>query len=127
LRTSRAVGTGVLQTLEQQVTKIELVINLKTASLYHARSRQRRLDAIGFIWDPLLSDWERAFAALKSFRAREGHYRVPAGHIEGKFKLGQWASGQRSKRNIMPAERRQRLDAIGFAWSTKELHRKPAD
>jgi len=31
--------------------------------------------------------WEKGFAALKHFKAREGHCRVPRGHQEGSFKL----------------------------------------
>ena len=50
--------------------------------------RRQRLDAIGFVWDPLESAWEEGFAALTTFKAREGHCDVPALHIEGTFKLG---------------------------------------
>ena len=57
--------------------------------------RKHRLDAIGFIWDPLESAWEEGFAALTTFKAREGHCRVPKPHIEGTFKLGSWVSEQR--------------------------------
>ena len=54
--------------------------------------RRQRLDAIGFVWDALESRWEEGFAALKTFKAREGHCLVPADHVEGTFKLGQWVS-----------------------------------
>ena len=83
--------------------------------------RKRRLDALGFVWDAIERLWEEGFAALKNFQAREGHCRVPALHIEGKFKLGQWVSNQRHQsRDIMSAERRQRLDALGFVWDPHE-------
>ena len=78
--------------------------------------RRQRLDAIGFEWDPLASDWEEGLAALEQFKAREGHCRVPRRHVEGEFKLGSWVSDKRSGRENMPAERRQRLEAIGFEW-----------
>jgi superfamily II DNA or RNA helicase len=84
------------------------------------RERMQRLDAIGFVWDPLEDRWEEGFAALTTFEAREGHCGVPRDHIEGTFKFGQWLSVQRRTKDIMPAERRQRLDAIGFVWNTLE-------
>ena len=82
--------------------------------------RRQRLDAIGFIWDPHESAWEEGFAALTIFNAREGHCNVPVLHIEGTVRLGQWVSIQRSNRDAMPAERRQRLGSIGFVWDTLE-------
>jgi Helicase associated domain len=81
--------------------------------------RKRRLDEIGFVWGVLESKWEKGFAALTMFKAREGHCRVPALHLERKFKLGQWVRVQRQSTDTMPADRRQRLDAIGFVWRAK--------
>jgi hypothetical protein len=60
--------------------------------------RKQPLDAIGFVWDALESGWEEGFAALMTFKAREGHCRVPQSHIEGKFKLRTWVGSQRTKR-----------------------------
>src|SRR5271166_2578394 len=82
--------------------------------------RRHRLDAIGFVWEPLESAWEEGFAALTTFKAREGHCRVRRGHGEGTFKLAQWVVKQRQGRDTMPAERRQRLDAVGFVWDLQE-------
>jgi Helicase associated domain/Helicase conserved C-terminal domain len=78
--------------------------------------RRQRLNAIGFVWDPQERAWEEGFAALKTFQAREGDCRVPRPHVEGSFKLGMWVHNQRRNRDAMPAERRRRLDAIGFVW-----------
>ncbi len=78
--------------------------------------RRRRLDAMGFLWDPLADDWERGFAALKVFHDREGHCRMPARHTEGDYPLGQWVSVQRRGPALMTEDRRQRLDALGFVW-----------
>ena len=82
--------------------------------------RTKRLDAIGIIWDPLESDWEEAIAALKKYKARKGHCRVPFGHTEKKFKLGRWVGHQRKIKDAMPDEHRQRLDKIGFVWDPLE-------
>ncbi len=87
--------------------------NQKTIS----SERQQRLDAIGFVWGVLDSQWEEGFAALTQFKAREGHCRVPASHMEGKFNLGRWVTVKRRDRNILSAERRNQLDAIGFVWA----------
>jgi hypothetical protein len=80
---------------------------------------RRQLEEIGFVWDPLEDAWEEGFAGLMIFKAREGHCRVPRGKIEGTFKLGSWVSYQRKLADSIPAERRKRLDEIGFVWSAK--------
>jgi len=79
--------------------------------------RRRRLDAIGFVWDGLDYLWEQAFAALLNFKRCEGHCRVPALYCDGNLKLGYWVSTQRKNRDEMSAERRARLDKIGFVWN----------
>ena len=78
--------------------------------------RRKRLNAIGFVWDPFEHAWETGFAALTKFKAREGHCRVPTSHIEGKYKLGQWVIRQRDKTT---AEHKRRLNKIGFIWPVR--------
>jgi hypothetical protein len=60
--------------------------------------------------------WERGFAALSKFRAREGHCYPWRHHVEGGFKLGQWVSVQRYRKHLVPVERKRRLNRIGFVW-----------
>jgi hypothetical protein len=67
--------------------------------------RLKRLNDIGFVWDPIADEWEVGFAKLEQFKAREGHCRVPANYIEGDFKLGLWVAAQRKNRKLMHAER----------------------
>lgn len=64
------------------------------------------------------SYWEEGFSALEKFKARTGQCNVPLKHCEGKFPLGVWVSNQR--RYSMSAERRQRLNKIGFVWDAFE-------
>jgi Helicase associated domain len=64
--------------------------------------------------------WERGFAALSKFRAREGHCCAPRHHVEGGFNLGDWVSVQRYRKNLLPADRKQRLDAIEFVWDWRD-------
>jgi len=78
---------------------------------------KRRLNAIGFVWNWRDYLWDRGFAALLKFKRREGHCHVPALHSEGNFKLGYWASTQRRNKKEMSAERKARLNRIGFVWN----------
>jgi hypothetical protein len=76
----------------------------------------KRLDSLGFSWDPRTDQWEEHFSALKNFRNREGHCRVPATQTEAGMQLGRWVSKQRlNKDNICPS-RIKKLDSLGFSW-----------
>jgi Helicase associated domain/Helicase conserved C-terminal domain len=90
--------------------------NKDTMSAEH----RQRLDEIGFIWDPYESEWEKGFAILKQFKEREGHCNVLQRHHEGTFRLGGWVSVQRTSKDTMSAEHRQRLNEIGFVWDVLE-------
>ena len=92
--------------------------NHNTMSTEH----RQRFDLIGFVWDVLETFWEEkeGFAALRQFKAREGHCDVPQRHVEGTFRLWQWIGRQRSNKDKISAEHRQRLDAIGFVWRSLE-------
>ena len=82
--------------------------------------RKRRLNKIGFVWDGREFTWERGFAALTKYKAREGHCLVPRFYVEGKNKLGKWVSVQRYKGKNIEDERKQRLNKIGFVWDWRE-------
>jgi uncharacterized protein (UPF0303 family) len=84
-----------------------------------SNARRQQLDAIKFNWDPHDDAWEKGFAALKQFKAREKHCQVPRGHQEGAFNLGTWVVNQRNRRGTLSVQRRQRLDAIDFVWRLK--------
>jgi DNA-binding TFAR19-related protein (PDSD5 family) len=81
--------------------------------------RRQRLDEIGFVWDPHSAYWEEGFALLKQFNKREGHCRVAHNYKEGDYKLGPWATRQRTNKDALSPERRQRLEEIGFVWNTR--------
>src|SRR5215831_2877309 len=84
--------------------------------------RKRRLDAIGFVWDWIDYRWEQGFKALLKFKRREGHCRVPIFHSEGNHRLGWWVSTQRKSRQDMSAERKARLNEVGFVWNAEIEH-----
>ena len=76
----------------------------------------RRLDRLGFSWDPYAEQWEEGFAALQKFHEREGHCRVPRGSQEFGLNLGGWVSTQRSKKEDLTPDQIRRLDRLGFSW-----------
>ena len=81
--------------------------------------RRARLDALGFVWDPFAAQWEEGFRFLQLFCQREGHCRVPISHREQGYRLGQWVGMQRTGKDGMSPEHRQRLDALGFVWKMR--------
>ena len=76
----------------------------------------KRLNAIGFSWDPVAEQWEDGFAALKAFHAREGHCRVVKNNEEDGFKLRVWVSTQRTNRKWLTQDQESRLSSLGFSW-----------
>src|SRR6516162_1545883 len=80
--------------------------------------RRQQLDELGFVWDPLETDWAEGFRYLTIYKEREGHCRVPRSHKENDFRLGQWVNAQRHK--ALSAPRRQQLDELGFDWDPLE-------
>jgi hypothetical protein len=83
--------------------------------------RKTRLDALGLIWNPLEAQWEDGFKRLEAFVREFGHCRVLKDYKdEDGYRLGAWVSYQRSNQNCVTrvsAERKARLDALGFDWS----------
>ncbi|GAA1252327.1 DEAD/DEAH box helicase [Streptomyces aureus] len=64
-------------------------------------------------------DWAHGWAALKKFTEREAHARVPYGHKEGAYPLGQWVAEQRRAYGAreMSGLRARRLEQLGMVWS----------
>ncbi len=77
----------------------------------------KRLESLpGWVWDMGEVKWERGFDRLWAFVEREGHARVPACHIEERFKLGAWVRSQRARRANLSRERAERLGNLP-SWS----------
>ena len=80
------------------------------------RDQLKRLNSLGFCWDPIAEQWEQNFAALRKFRKREGHCRVGAGRKVDGLNLGYWVGTQRKEKDKLPPDRVKRLNSLGFTW-----------
>ena len=83
-------------------------------------ARVAELEALpGWTWDPMADDWAAGLTALRTFVAREGHARVPAKHVDGGFRLGNWVNKGRAdrRRSRLDPERVAQLEALpGWTW-----------
>ncbi|MFJ3906406.1 Helicase associated domain protein [Streptomyces sp. NPDC090025] len=67
-------------------------------------------------------DWARGWAALRRFTEREAHARVPYGHKEDSYPLGQWVAEQRRAyaAGEMSRLRARRLAKLGMVWAVAD-------
>lgn len=81
--------------------------------------RTKRLDELGFEWEPFASVWDELFAALSTYKQKHGDCNVPREWPDNP-KLGKWCAHQRDayQKGKLPADRIQRLDGMGFAWNS---------
>jgi len=85
--------------------------------------RVRRLESLGFEWNPPPhvtvngEAWARMFAHLVRFQQEHGHTEVPR-KFRGVPGLAEWKHTQRrmDRDGLLRPDRREQLDAIGFAW-----------
>ena len=78
--------------------------------------RIKRLDSLGFSWDPFSEKWEQSYAVLIKFHHREGHCMVTQSHAENGINLGRWVNGQRQNKTKLSLEQITRLESVGFSW-----------
>ena len=95
--------------------------------------RRRRLEAVkDWVWDAADYDavWDDGFGHLTAYVQAEGSARVPSSYrtAEGD-RLGGWVHEQRTMKDSMSVERRQRLEALdGWVWDarpSKPARKKP--
>jgi hypothetical protein len=79
----------------------------------------RKLDSLGFSWDPFSEQWDAAFETMQSFYKREGHTRVNFEHVENGVNLGTWVSDQRKKKSRLTSDQLERLRRIDFCWDPR--------
>ncbi len=83
-----------------------------------SEERIRRLDEIGFDWDPRESQWEEMFKELLSYKAKHGNINVPHDPTN---ELWRWVRTQRQGRtkDERSVDRVQRLNELGFDWDPR--------
>jgi hypothetical protein len=89
------------------------------------KDRQRLLNELAFVWDiksEYEAQWERYFQELAVFHQAHGHCRVPGKHQ----KLVSWIERQRlaKAKNLLSADRGERLNKISFIWSFDKIKRE---
>ncbi|MCP4674211.1 MAG: hypothetical protein GY854_01560 [Deltaproteobacteria bacterium] len=65
-------------------------------------------------------DWNDWYKILLTYAAREGHARVPRGHIEGGRHLGRWVYTQRKTGGALPKARKAALERLGWTWTVQK-------
>jgi superfamily II DNA or RNA helicase len=77
--------------------------------------RDERLQAVpGWTWGTRADKWEEGFGRLAAYVESHGNARVPRGYTDDGYKLGLWVANQRAKRDILNADRLQRLNHPEF-------------
>ena len=79
--------------------------------------RMARLDALGFVWEPLDAAWDEMYERLAAYEADHGNRDIPEAY-PADTELGRWCRKQRHRRRLgtLQSERIARLEAVGFAW-----------
>ncbi len=89
-----------------------------------AEERVRRLDALGFCWEPstaIAAAWKKHLNDLKLFKKEHGHCNVPASYLPNR-PLGRWATyiRLRKKAGKLARERIRCLEELGFCWALRK-------
>lgn len=85
-------------------------------------ARARRLDGLGFVWDPAAQRWQQHITELEAFVEEHGHARVPRGWAPNPS-LALWVETVRSRRRRssaagqrLTASQEVRLRELGFEF-----------
>ncbi len=98
------------------VTLGRWVVTQRTSKDQMPSERIQQLDDLGFVWNPHTEQWEEGFTALQAYKEQHGDCRVPQRHPFKGVTLGRWVMTQRTSKDQMTPERKQRLDDLGFVW-----------
>jgi hypothetical protein len=77
--------------------------------------RVKRLNELGFVWEPQEAAWEEKFKALVEYKKKTGNCNVPQGWPDNP-KLANWVTNQRQKKDRLTSEQIRRLNDLGFGW-----------
>lgn len=96
--------------------KLENWVSLQRKSIHSiSPEKKQKLDSIDFIWSED-KNWGLMFERLLAFKAKFGHCEVPLSY-EADLDIGNWVCNQRTKKNFLSLEKKQKLDDVGFVWS----------
>jgi len=86
-----------------------------------SNDRIKRLENIGFVWNPLESLWEDMFEVLVEYKKTHGNCNVPSRWTESK-QLAAWVKNQRTdyRKEKLDKKRIKLLENIGFTWKRNE-------
>ena len=85
-----------------------------------SEDRRCKLQSLkGWSWDPNEDAWEEGFDHLRRYAKKSGTALVRISYKESDgYRVGQWVNVQRTHRNDLSAERRQRLESLpGWVWN----------
>ena len=83
-------------------------------------NRIKRLESIGFVWNPLNAQWNEKYERLVAYKKQHTSTCVPFFYADDP-PLASWVHHQRASYNInepcLTADRIARLESIGFVWN----------
>ncbi len=85
-----------------------------------SEEKKRKLDKIGFSWNPLDDIWNKGYELLFRYKKDNGHFRVPQNYKTSHFNLGKWTYVQRQNHQKLSKSRKNRLNNVGFTWDPLE-------
>ena len=92
------------------------------------KERIEKLSAIGFLWKEDIAKmkhdaWEKRYRELSDYQKMHGHIdRLQI--LRDHHQLGLWVQSQRSRQDSISADRKQKLDQIGFEWEKEDINEK---
>lgn len=89
--------------------------------------RERKLDSLGFEWEPHSRQWQEMYDVLCKYHAKKGHCQIPAKWAENQ-KLASWVATQRARKanGRLSESRVAKLNALGFVWRVYARDGRPS-
>ena len=84
---------------------------------------KEQMDALGFDWQPLMTDWTDGVEHAHAYRQQHGDLRVPSDFVcHDGYRLGEWLSDQRRahRRGELSPAWIAELDQLGMVWDLRE-------
>ena len=79
--------------------------------------RLDKLNSLSFKWNPFDAKWNKGFECLLDYHAKQKHTLVSANEKFKGYNLGKWVGDQRTKKDTLSEEKRNKLNSLGFGWN----------